>query len=321
MRSPSPGTPPATRTYAVGLDIGGIEVAWATVTPLTQLVSSGGTPMLVAHAHGDLAPQLAVSADCRTTATDAFLLEGRLVINLPTDSSPVAIEAASGGQLLVLVLGPDEALRAWTPTVSGRRLLVLSDVDIIVRQDTLVALAEAAAAVRVLDPLSMTWHETDVEPSEARRVVPAVQTREASEAKPIRRTFGNRASAPRLDEFEALGARYRLDVGPIPSDVDRAILLVDLFGDVAQIRVNGDPEPFEDLFWDGEPWTIDLTGFRGASELTLDLALSACDPNAVVRRTFAADRQVRQLGAVALVRSAELLLTRSFDIPTTATEV
>jgi hypothetical protein len=69
---------------------------------------------------------------------------------LPTDGSSVGIDAASGGHLVVLVLGPDEALRAWTPTVSARRLLVLSDVDIIVGQDTLVALAEATGAVRVL---------------------------------------------------------------------------------------------------------------------------------------------------------------------------
>ena len=91
----------------VGLTVGPVDIAWATVTPLTLLSGAGCAPLLVAYAHPGLAPQLAVA--------------GGPTVDLPVDGSPLTVATASGDRLTVLTLAPDEALHAWTPTVAGQR--------------------------------------------------------------------------------------------------------------------------------------------------------------------------------------------------------
>lgn len=94
--------------------------------------------------------------------------------------------------------------------------------------------------------------------------------RGASGGRGVPRSFNGRASAPTRAEIREHGSRYQLTIRSIPDDAERAVLRVTLVGDVAQIS-RPDAEPFDDLFWCGEPWTIDLAGFRGQDEVTLHL--------------------------------------------------
>jgi hypothetical protein len=67
------------------------------------------------------------------------------------------------------------------------------------------------------------------------------------------------------------------------------------------------------VFWDGEPWTVDLTRFAGTGPLELELRLTSFHPDASIWLTPAA-RAKRDKGAAADVHAAELRLTRAVTL-------
>jgi beta-galactosidase len=131
---------------------------------------------------------------------------------------------------------------------------------------------------------------------------------------PVPGSYGGRAIAPTRDEIAAYSARYGFTVDAIPTDVERAVLGVDLVGDVADVTLAGHDAPFDDLFWDGEPWTIDLTRFAGTGELELEVRVTAFNPTVSIRLIPRADQLGRQHGPVAVVHAAEIRLTLATTI-------
>ena len=294
--------------------VGGVTIRWATVNLITRLCVD--EPVLVAHAHPGLQVQIAVPADHRISGTDWHAHADELIATPTPGTAPIVIEAPTGERIHLVVLDPAEALRVWTPTVGQQRYLLLSEVDIVRRGDRLVALAEDTAAVAIFRPENRVWTQQVIS-GDGVSPVPLELVRRLPDGHPPRRTSNGRASAPTRDELAEHSARYRLRLDPIPTDVERAILVVDLVGDVADVAVAGHARPFDDLFWDGEPWTIDLTGFAGTGALELEIRLSAFDPEASIRLPPDADRTRRRPDAGAVVHAAELRLTRATTIAVT----
>ena len=310
---PTPIRVPTGAVWAlpVGLSVGGVQLRWATVNLLTVL--PGDEPVLVGYAHDGLDAQLAVPADHRVEGAPYAEKSDELVVDLQPGSASISLVSPDGDRLHVLVLTPDQALRAWAPTVAGVRHLLLSDADLVERDGGLVALAETDATVEWFDPATLTWSEQRLRPGAAAPEVKIELVREAPDGHRPPREFNGRASAPTRAEMAEFGAHYRLIVGAIPAGVERAVLRLDLFGDVADLTVAGQSEPFDDLFWDGEPWTVDLSAFAGAGELHFDLRITAFDPDVSIRLPAPADR-VRQTRSGAALDAAETRLTELFPI-------
>ena len=102
-------------------------------------------------------------------------------------------------------------------------------------------------------------------------------------------------------------------MGEIPVGVERAVLRLDLFGDVADLTVAGQREPFDDLFWNGEPWSVDLSAFAGTGELHFDVRISGFDPDVSIRLPAPADRTRHTRSSPAL-DTAETRLTQLFPV-------
>lgn len=284
----------------VGLSVGTMRIRWATANVLTMLTADDGIPIVVMHAHPGLPAQVCVAGDEEVTTVEP-------------GGTAVTFTTPTGERFHVLVLDPDQALRAWTPNLSGRRHLVLSDAEIVIRDGALLALAETSGTVEVFDTSTRNWRRHNISVERPASPVEVTLVRGATGGRPVRRSFNGRASAPTRAEIDEHCARYRLTIRSIPDDAERVVLRVTLIGDVAQISRPG-AEPFDDLFWSGEPWTIDLTGFRGSDEMTLHLDVTPVRQDPDVRLTPYAHRLVKQRGSVAAIDTAELLLTTTIDI-------
>jgi hypothetical protein len=92
------------------------------------------------------------------------------------------------------------------------------------------------------------------------------------------------------------------------------VLVVELVGDVAELTLAGHDVPFDDVFVDGEPWTIDLTGRAGRGPLDLEVRLTSLDPAVSVWLTADAKRARHHHDHDAVVHAAELRLTRAITI-------
>jgi beta-galactosidase len=305
--------PGAVWCLPVGLSVGTLRIRWATANVLTVLAADDGEPILVMHAQPGLPAQVCVPGNYQTTAARTERAGEQVLITVEPGDAAVTFTAPTGQQSHVIVLDPDQALRAWTPTLFGRRHLVLSDADIVVRDGALLALAETSATVDVLDTGTRTWRRSTISPAVRPSPVDVTLVRGASDRPPERRSFNGRASAPTRSEVREHGARYRLTVRSIPDDAERAVLRVNLIGDVAQVS-RPDEQPFDDLFWSGEPWDIDLIGFRGLDELILDVDITPARQDPAVRLTDAARRLISHHGPVAEIHAAELMLTTAIGI-------
>jgi beta-galactosidase len=309
MFPPDPVEIPAGAILAlpVGITVAGLDLRWATVNLITLLEAE--EPVLVGHAHPGLDPQVAVPAGYRVLGAEARTLGNDLVITLVPGVDPVTLESPQGARLHLLVLQPAEALQAWTVASHGQRRLVLSAADIIERDDSVVALVESDSTVATFDAATRTWTE-QVLSAVAPAPVPLQLGRAEPTGRPTPRSFGGRASAPTRAEIAEFSARYRLNVDAIPANIERAVLVIDLVGDVAELTLAGHDEPFDDVFWDGEPWTVDLTRFAGAGPLELEIRLTSFHPGASIWLTpHARARRSKDAGAV--VHAAELRLTRA----------
>jgi hypothetical protein len=294
----------------VAITVAGVELRWGTVNLITLLEAD--EPVLVAHAHPGLDPQVAVPAGYRVIGADARKIGKDLVTTLVPGPDPVSLESPQGARLHLLVLDSAQALHAWTAASHGQRRLVLSAADIIERDDSVLALVESDSTVAILDAATRTWTEQVLSAVASAPV--SLQLRRAEPpGRPTPRSFGGRASAPTWAEVAEFSARYRLSVDAIPAHIERAVLVIDLVGDVAELTIDGHDEPFDDMFWNGEPWTVDLTRFAGAGPLALEIRLTSFHPDASIWLTPAA-RAKRDNGAGAVVHAAELRLTRAVTI-------
>ena len=310
---PDPVRIPAGAVLAlpVAVTLAGVQLRWATINLLTVLEAD--EPVLVGHAHPGLDPQVAVPVGYRVVGADTRTVGGEEVVTVVPGADLVTLESPAGDRAHLLVLGPTEALQAWTPRSDGQRRLVLSAADVIERDGGVVALVESGTTAALFDPTTRTWLQQALPAAPAGEVLLRLQQPEAPD-RASARSFGGRASAPTRAEIARGGARYQLSVGAIPADVERAVLLVDLVGDVAELSVAGHDEPFDDVFWDGEPWTVDLTRFAGTGPLELVIRLTSLDPEVSVWLTPGARRTTSISGPGAVVHAAELRLTRAVTI-------
>ncbi|MDI1460834.1 beta-galactosidase [Catellatospora sp. KI3] len=292
----------------VGLAVGAFRIRWATATVLTELAADDGTPILFMYAHPGLPAQMSVGNGSPAECDDP-----QSVIDLEPGGAVTTVTAPTGQRLHVVVLDSDQSLRVWTPTVSGRRQVVLSDAEIVVRDGALLAFPEASGTVELFDTGTLGWRRQDLSAGPPCAPVDVRLVHAASERSPIRRSFNGRASAPTRAEVGEHGACYRLTVPSVPADAERVVLRVDLVGDVAHVNLPG-AEPFDDLFWSGEPWTIDLGGFRGRDEVVLELHVTPVRLDPAVRLTPRAQRLARRWGPVAAIHHAEVLAGKPVDI-------
>jgi hypothetical protein len=254
-----------------------------------------------------------VAGSYQTTAALAEDDDEQVVVTFEPGGVAVTFTATTGERVHVVVLDPDQSMRAWTPTLLGRRHLVLSDAEIVTREGALLALAETSGIVEVFDTGTRTWRQNNIYLERPASPVEVTLVRGASGNRPVPRSFDGRASAPTQEEIREHGARYRMTIRSVPANVERAVLRVDLIGDVAQISRPG-AEPFDDLFWSGEPWTIDLAGLRGSDQVTLDLDVTPVRQDPAVWLAPHALREVAQRGSIAEIQAAELILTQAIDI-------
>jgi beta-galactosidase len=294
----------------IGVTVAGLDLRWATINLVTLLEAE--EPVLVGHAHPGLDPEIAVPAGYRVVGADARRVGHDLVIALVPGVNPVTLESPRGARLHLLTLDPAQALNAWTPVSHGRRRLVLSAADIIERDGSLVALVESEGTAATFDAATRTWTQqvlSAVPPT----AVPSQLLRAEPTGRPTSRSFGGRASAPTRAEVAEFSARYRLSVDAIPADIERAVLVIDLIGDVAELTIAGQDEPFDDVFWDGEPWTIDLTCFAGTGPLELEVRVTSFNPGTSIWLTPEARSKRNNVPGV-VVQAAELRLSRAVTI-------
>lgn len=309
---PEPVQIPSSAVLAlpVNLTVGGVNLRWATVNLIAVLAAD--EPVLVVHAHPGLAPRLAVPAGYGVRGGEQTNVGDEVVVTLVPGTETIELESADGHRIHVLVLDPAQALQAWLPTVDGQRRLTLSTADLVERDGGVVALTETMTSIRSFDAATRSWTEQTLS-GIAPIGVPLELVRSLPPGHPTPRTAGGRAGVPSRDEIEAFSAHYRLRLPTIPVDVERAVLAIELVGDVADVTLAGEAQPFDDLFWDGEPWTIDLSPYAGAGSLELDVRVTAFNPEASIRLAPAADRAGRR-DPVAVIHTAELRLTRSTTV-------
>jgi hypothetical protein len=310
---PAPVVIPAGAILAlpVAVTVAGVSIRWATFNLMTLLEED--EPVLVGHAHPGLDAQIAVPGGYRVSGGQARAVGEDLVVTLMPGTDSITLQSPQGRRLHLLVLDPTRALRAWIPTLGGHPHLLLSDADIIERDGAVVALAELPTAVATFDATTRMWSEQPL-PGAPQPRVSVELLHPLPTGHPAPRSFGGRASAPSRDEMARHSAGYRVSVDAIPTDVERAVLVINLVGDVADITLLGHDAPFDDLFWDGEPWTIDLTPFAGTGELEFDVRVTSFNPEVSIRLPPRADQLGRQHGPVAAVHAADVQLTHATAI-------
>ncbi|MET7329085.1 beta-galactosidase [Nonomuraea sp. NPDC005650] len=231
--------------WPVNLDVRGVTINWATLGVLTVVEGS----VLVLTKTDGIPGHLSLPAGTSVSGHPVLERDGEVILeDLPGGRAPVTVETPDGSRLRLLVLDAADALRAWTP--GGR--LVLSDADILEADGALTAVTTGPATVEIFEDGAFERHELDHPRSSA--PVKIVRTAEATPppARPV--TVPGRASAPDPETLAAHAARYTITV---PPGGDRTLLRLDLVGDVAVARAG---DRTQDLFWNGAPWDIDISG-------------------------------------------------------------
>ncbi|GAA2173805.1 hypothetical protein GCM10009784_09600 [Arthrobacter parietis] len=260
-------------SWPVQLEVAGVVVRWATLNVLTVLEAAGEPPVLVLTANDGVDAHLAVPAAYAVEGHPSVPVGGERVLE---DLRPgfFTLTSERGGRLRVLVLSASQALEAWTPTVSGRRRLVLSSAPVVERDGGLAVYAHQPGTVAVFPPtgeadddgfsrdpftVSSEAHEVTIT-----RTAPA----SAPPARPV--TVPGRASAPSPDDFAAHAARYTISVSGQAKAGERSLLRLELVGDTASSLFEGREE---DVFWDGSVWDIDITPAQDTDRRVVEVAV------------------------------------------------
>ncbi|MWB96970.1 beta-galactosidase [Agromyces seonyuensis] len=287
--------------WPFGLDVGGVELLWASASALTVLGED--TLVLVADSVDDV--RFAVDPGVDVVGAELGL-DGAFVVDGETGGLVELVRGDARGTLLVV--GHEDAERVWVLERPHRRLLrsaspIWSDGDRLgVRSASLPAVSEWRGAWM---PLDLAAEATGT----GRDDVAILQTRDAGEPSAGYGTFAGRPSAPDTAWRAGIGATWRLGDLGAPVDGLRRTLEVVWAGDVAELLV--DDVVVADRFWDGTVWRIDLDALDGA---VADRAVIRITPIArespVWLAPAAADRlragaaATASLDGVVLVRSA-----------------
>lgn len=242
--------------WPVHFQVAGVLMTWATATPLTLLPATGVTlPVLVLAATEGVPVQLSFPVTYEVLGALTQITPTELVATVAPGTAIVTVRSPEGGALSVLVLDPQQAGDAWTPHVSGHRRLVLSAAAVVERDGALVAMTEEAATIQVFDPVTSDFRsETVAAPEPVAALVR--RTRDATTPPPATVVVPGRASAPSVAQMEEHAARFVVTIGPGRVRGQRALLRVDLVGDVAVATVG---DRTVDVFWDGSTWDVDVS--------------------------------------------------------------
>ncbi|MUK00606.1 hypothetical protein GM708_00865 [Vibrio cholerae] len=280
--------------WPLGLVIDGVELEWATASPLTTLHDETGTVLVLAAEHGiPLTWQW---------AEDVIVTPGEDGGgDASTGPGPFARVQAyrcstATTHLDVVVLPAAEADRAWVLGNGSNRQLVLSDHPVWLEVDGLLNGRATApeADVRRYQPATRAFvpvltRSLDTPPSRQR--IPVSLLRPAGVVPASYGGSGGRASAPTQEAVQNLAAAYELDV-PRDQGAGRRELEIDWTGDIAQLMV--DDEVVADRFWDGSPWIVDLDTLGAGPGTTLVMNLLPLTTDHPIHLPEEARRSVQQ---------------------------
>ncbi len=259
--------------WPVHLAVHGVTVNWATLGLLTVLETDD--PVLVLTKADGVPGHLSLPAGTRVSGHPVIGRDGEAILeDLPGSREPLTVETPEGARLRLLVLDAVDARRTWIP---GDGRLVISEADIVLMDD-----GDLAAISTALPPptsLTGTTSSTIASTRPAHLCPCIVRTTEATPPPPRPITVPGRASAPDPHTFAAHAARYTITVPTDGLAGERALLRLDLVGDVATATVG---DRTEDLFWDGAPWDIDITAPRGTPTVEVQVAIHPLDQSTPV---------------------------------------
>ncbi|MEU4446981.1 beta-galactosidase [Actinosynnema sp. NPDC050801] len=306
--------------WPIAYRVGGVELAWASATPVARS-DWEGVPTAVFVATAGVSPQFAFPAGTRVTGA-RIDESGVVTVAHPGVDTVLTATTPDGASTRLLVLDEDSGLRLQRLDVAGVDTLVLCD-------EPVVADGEAMWVETTADHVDVSFlpvpRQVVGEPHGAFTRVrlaaggtghePALEVVRAHAQPPPARTGGSqhRASAPLDEDFEH-AAVFRLDVpGEALRGDDEVLLAVGFTGDVARAYVDG--RLVADHFWYGPPWEIGLRRFadevveHGIEIRVLPRAPEAAvyvDPS--VRAQYKAALDTASVDSVRLVRRTRVEL-------------
>ncbi|WP_175525309.1 beta-galactosidase [Microbacterium sp. cf046] len=246
--------------WPLRLDFAGVRFEWATAS--VAGVAGGAIPTVVLRAHDGIAPRVrfAAGTSLRNSAGDDVFAEE--AVDIEPGTSVVA-----NGALRILVVDERQAERLW---YLGEELIDSLDPVWLEGEGLVVRAAHQPDAARWtgirFEPVHFVTSST---PGSVRVTAQPIR---AGERPPVRfGEFMGRSTAPTDAQIDEVAAVWRIDAPSIDTtaDGDRAELVIEWEGDVAQLRAGG--VVIRDRFWDGLPWRIDLTDLPPHAELTLHI--------------------------------------------------
>lgn len=321
--------------WPINLDLDGANLAWATAQPLTRIEDDKG-PVYVFSAVEGVPVELAFS-DAAEVRMGGRLLkadaEGRVVAPAvrPGTETAVSLVTREGKSVRVVVIGHQDAAKAYVLPFDGRQRLVLSDDPIFADENgwTLRSTGDVDFRVRVFPALSRAPAASlDLKRSKASGLFQAWEAKAAAktltaELKPLRPAgempkpvIGGAANAGLQPYPETFGraAAWTIDLPKGALDgVAEAWLDIDYAGDIA--RLFDGVELLDDQFYYGPRWRIGLSRFSGklARPWTLAvLPLRADSPVYIqpeVKAAIPEGGQIAQVRAVRIIPEYELKLS------------
>jgi beta-galactosidase len=259
--------------WPLGLVIDGVELEWATASPLTTLQDETTTILVLTAEQG--IPLTWKWADA-VTVTPYGKVDGDASAG-PGPVTRIQVYRCSTRttHIDVVVLPATDADRAWVLGHGAKRHLVLSEHPVWLEVDEVLNGRSTAAEpdVHRYQPTThafMPVRAQALDDPVSRRQLPVTLRRPASQVPASYGGSAGRGSAPTQDEIQDLAASYEIGVSRGPnSGGGRRELEIDWTGDVAQLTV--DDTPVVDRFWDGSPWIVDLDALNVGVGATLIL--------------------------------------------------
>ncbi|MHA7279750.1 beta-galactosidase [Arthrobacter sp. MDT2-2] len=264
--------PPGTLAHwPLGLFMDGVELEWATASPLT-ILQDGAITVLVLTAEHDIPVTWKWADDVAVTPygdseRDASTGPGAVTrMQVYRCSTPTT-------HIDVVVLPAADADRAWVLGDGADRQLVLSDDPVWLEVDGVLHGRSTAPEpdIHRYQPSAHAFVPVLTRPPQnpaGRYQLPVTLLRPAGQVPTSYGESAGRASAPTQDDIRRWAAVYRIDVphGRDPGQ-GRRELEIDWAGDIAQLTV--DNRVVADRFWDGSPWIVDLDALEVGAEATL----------------------------------------------------
>jgi hypothetical protein len=301
--------------WPVNLEAGSIRIVWATASVLT-LLDRGSRPTLVLVAEDGIPVRLRFAEEPRIAVpTDHASVDGSTLTVDARRTTVVSLEAA-GSSLDLLVLSPEDGLRAWVleppaaPAPGSSRQLVLASGALWQQADGTVAGRDLSGSARVqrYDPAErrLVYVHTEIGNPAVDTVLTTTLLRPAAAVGVD--AYGEhdrRYSAPSAEDRAALSARIHLSLPPDLDDRD-AELQVTWEGDVLQLVVDG--VPVYDQFWTGQQFVVNLRDAGVTSRSDVVLELLPLHPDANIFVSPAAQRvRDRSAGPIGAVHEARLI--------------